>query len=86
MRISPVFCEFIPEELEDGKLYISKEYQTCIHKCFCGCGLEVTTPLGPNWWTLTINDSITLRPSIGNYQIPCKSHYYITDSQVEFLS
>lgn len=29
--------------------------------------------------------SITLRPSIGNYSIPCQSHYYITENKVEWL-
>ena len=29
--------------------------------------------------------TITLRPSIGNFSIPYKSHYYITENKVEWL-
>ena len=30
--------------------------------------------------------SITLRPSIGNFNINCKSHYFITENRVEWLN
>jgi hypothetical protein len=29
--------------------------------------------------------TVTFRPSVGNQQFPCKSHYYITDSKIEWL-
>ncbi len=49
-------CEFvksIPNELEDGTLYVSMEYATVAHKCCCGCGKEVVTPLSSTDWMLT---------------------------------
>src|SRR5262245_11511625 len=30
------FVEFIPEQLKERTLYISKPYQTAVHKCCCG--------------------------------------------------
>ena len=30
--------------------------------------------------------SVTLRPSIGNFNINCKSHYFITESRVDWLN
>ena len=34
--LRPEFVEFIPEQLEDGVLYISQRYGTAMHRCCCG--------------------------------------------------
>ena len=82
-QITPVFIEFIPETIEEGKLYISDVYQTAIHKCCWGCGEEVVTPLSPADWQLKKNmNRVSLRPSIGNWNYRCKSHYFITNNRV----
>ena len=82
-KITPVYVEFIPETIEEGKLYISEVYQTAIHKCCCGCGEEVVTPLSPVDWQLKKDmNSVSLRPSIGNWNYRCKSHYFITNNRV----
>jgi len=84
-RITPIFVEFIPENIEDGKLYISEVYQTAIHKCCCGCGEEVVTPLSPADWQLRkVGQKVSLRPSIGNWNYRCKSHYFITENRIEW--
>ncbi len=81
--ISHQFVEFIPERLDEGVLYISRNYGTAIHKCCCGCGEEVVTPLNPTDWSLRINGNVvTLYPSIGNWSFPCQSHYWIRNSNV----
>lgn len=81
--LRPQFVEFIPEQLEDGVLYISERYRTAMHRCCCGCGSEVVTPLGPADWTLeVVNSAITLHPSIGNWSLACKSHYLIRQGRV----
>ncbi len=83
MVLNPRFVEFIPEQPEDGVLYISERYRTAMHRCCCGCGSEVVTPLGPADWTLEIvNGAVTLRPSIGNWSLPCRSHYLIRQGRV----
>jgi hypothetical protein len=80
----PVFVEFVPESIDEGKLYISEEYSTAVHKCCCGCGLKVVTPLKANGWRLTRNgDFVTLYPSIGNWSFPCQSHYWIRRNEVQ---
>jgi hypothetical protein len=77
------FVAFIPDVLEEGTLYISIEYSTAIHKCVCGCGNEVVTPLSPTDWELTFNGkNVSLYPSIGNWNFECKSHYWITKNQI----
>lgn len=77
------FEHFIPEVLEEGLLYISMEYSAVLHKCFCGCGSTVSTPLSPSGWKLTYDGkTVTLDPSIGCYQLPCKSHYNIKNNRI----
>lgn len=83
--INPVFVEFVPEKLEEGKIYISKTYLTASHNCVCGCGHRVVTPLRPKprGWRLTEHDgTVTLFPSIGNWSFPCRSHYWIKRNRI----
>src|SRR6266481_5263548 len=77
------FVEFIPDELKERTLYISHTYCTAVHKCCCGCGREVVTPLSPTGWQLTFDGkTISLYPSIGSWSLPCQSHYFIRKSKV----
>lgn len=79
------FVELMPKEIEDGVLYISMEYATAIHRCACGCGNKVVTPLSPKDWKLTFNgESISLSPSIGNWNFDCKSHYWIVNNNIKW--
>ena len=79
------FVDFIPNELEERKVYVCVDYATVVHKCCCGCGREVVTPLSPTDWKLTYDGvSISLYPSIGNWSFECKSHYWIENSTVAF--
>jgi hypothetical protein len=43
--MQPEHVEFIPKALEDGVLYISTKYRTASHRCCCGCGTKIVTPL-----------------------------------------
>lgn len=77
------FVDSVPDDLEEGVLYISMEYGTVLHKCCCGCGSEVNTPLSPASWKLKYDgECISLSPSIGNWSFPCQSHYWIKKSKV----
>jgi hypothetical protein len=82
-RIRLEAVEFMPAQLESGVLYVSKKYRTAAHLCACGCGEKVRTQLGDLGWSLTKGRSgPTLYPSIGNWQKPCRSHYFIRDGRV----
>ena len=79
------FVEFVPEVLEQGKLYISIPYNTAVHRCACGCGSKITTPLSPFQWQLTYDgETVSLTPSMGNWSYPCQSHYWIKHDRVEW--
>ena len=78
------FVEFIPDILEEGILYITIEYRTAIHKCVCGCGNKVVTPISPTDWKLTFDGkSVSLSPSIGNWNFECQSHYWIINNKIK---
>ena len=77
------FVEFIPDDVEEDVLYVSVRYGTATHKCPSGCGEIVVTPIKPTDWTLIWNgESVSLYPSIGNWSLPCKSHYWIRENKI----
>lgn len=85
MILQHKFVEFIPETIKQGVLYVSIEYSTAVHKCVCGCGNEVVTPLSPTDWEIMFNGkNVTLYPSIGNWSVKCKSHYWISKGKVKY--
>ncbi len=82
-RIKPRYVELMPPSLEEGVLYISKKFSTAAHKCCCGCGTKIVTPLKPTDWVLTESRAgVSLDPSIGNWNHPCQSHYVIRRNRV----
>ena len=79
------FVEIIPDAVEDGVLYISLKYCTAIHKCVCGCGNEVVTPISPTDWKLIFDGkTVSLSPSIGNWSFNCQSHYWIKRNEIVY--
>lgn len=83
LKLVHEFVEFVPTDLKEGTLYVSVGYATVVHRCCCGCGKEVVTPLSPTDWRLTYDgETVTLNPSIGNWDFPCQSHYWIERNEV----
>ena len=79
------FVEFIPDKPRAGTLYISIPYTTAVHRCACGCGCEVVTPLSPTDWKLTFDgETISLSPSIGNWSFECQSHYWVEHDRIRW--
>jgi hypothetical protein len=79
------FVEYIPDKLEDRTIYVSIAFATVAHKCCCGCGNEVVTPLSPtNWKMIFDGKPVSLDPSIGSWSFGCKSHYWIIRNRVEW--
>ncbi len=82
-EFSPEFVEFIPESPKEGVLYISIRFATATHRCACGCGQIVVTPIKPADWSLTWNgEEVSIYPSIGNWNFPCRSHYWIRRNRI----
>lgn len=85
-RVDGLKAEFvaeIPDKLEDGILYVSRECFVALHNCACGCGEEVTTPLVPTEFELSMHeDGPSIWPSIGNHDFACASHYVIERGRI----
>lgn len=85
--VSHRFTDLIPEPLEEGTLYVSIRYKTTAHLCCCGCGEKVVAPLSPTGWKLTFDGrSVSLSPSIGNWNLACQSHYFIEGNRVKWAA
>lgn len=87
-ELEPIFVEYIPKAPEIGKLYISERFGTAVHICACGwCGEKVVTPLSPVEWRVSKEGAfISLYPSIGNWNLPCRSHYWIRRNKISWAS
>lgn len=87
MKLKHEFVGFMPEKLSPGILYVSIEYRIAMHLCACGCGEEIVTPITPADWQLNFDgETISLNPSIGNWDYPCQSHYWITKNKILWAS
>src|SRR4051794_13650241 len=76
---------YMPKELKPGILYVSEEFGTAAHLCACGCGSKIRTPLGPTEWSIQeTNKGPSLRPSVGNWQQACQSHYWIDGGEIRW--
>lgn len=83
--LRPAFADSFPAAMEPGTLYVSIQYRTCGHLCCCGCGQEVITPLSPAQWSFTYDgENVSLAPSVGNWALPCQSHYWICKGKVRW--
>ena len=84
-QLDPRFIETMPDTIEPGILYVSLEYGSMIHGCACGCGGEVVLPLTPLDWSLRYDgETISVWPSVGNWSLPCRSHYIIDKGQIRW--
>jgi hypothetical protein len=80
--LSHEFVESVPDVVKERTLYVSIKFATVIHKCCCGCGREVVTPLSPTGWSFTFDGkTLSLHPSIGSWSLPCQSHYWIRNNK-----
>lgn len=85
MRIILEKVRFMPKGIMPGVLYVSEEFGTAAHLCACGCGSKIRTPLGPTEWAFQESEKgPSIFPSIGNWQLACKSHYWIHEGEIKW--
>jgi hypothetical protein len=84
-RLKPRLVTAIPEQPEAGVFYVSVEYATTLHLCACGCGQEVVLGISPNDWKVCWDGlTISVSPSVGNWSLPCRSHYVIRHNRIQW--
>jgi predicted DNA-binding protein with PD1-like motif len=81
--MKPLYVDLIPNVLEKNVHYIAKEYNTSVHLCPCGCGMDVVLRLGNHndqekveWTLIEEGELVTIIPSI-EVLGGCRSHYHI---------
>lgn len=83
--LTPQFVESFPQKLEPGELYLAMEFATAAHLCACGCGNKVITPFSPTDWQMSFDgETVSLKPSIGNWSFKCRSHYWVRSGRIEW--
>lgn len=83
--IEPEFVDLMPTSLSFGKLYVSIKFATTQHLCACGCGKKVVLPLSPAEWSLLYDgETVSMSPSVGNWEYTCQSHYWIKRNRVHW--
>lgn len=79
-KLKHLFVDSIPATLQDGVIYVCPKHNIVSHLCACGCGHRIDTPIDPDEWKFSYDGKgISLFPSIGNWDLPCLSHYFITN-------
>lgn len=62
-----------------------RQFQVAGHLCPCGCNEKVITPLGDiGWQYYKRKGKASLYPSLGNWELTCRSHYWIINARVEW--
>lgn len=85
MRFTYRAVERLPKQHEQGVLYHSEEFEVAAHSCACGCGHRVMLLVPDSHQVSSQGGLATVRPSISVCDAPCKSHYFISAGQVEWM-
>ncbi len=89
MRVSKFELQVVrrlPDILREGILYVCFECNVVVHLCACGCGEKVVLQIDPDFWRVWYDgETVSLSPSIGNFQYPCRSHYWIEQNRVKWV-
>lgn len=85
MKFAYQAVERIPKQLEPGTVYHSEEFELAGLLCACGCGHRIMLLVPDSHQVYCEGGLATIRPSIAVYDGTCKSHYFISAGQVEWL-
>lgn len=80
----PEFVDPLPDQISQGRLYISVIAGVAVHACPCCCGLKVVTPISPTAWRITFDfETVSLHPSVKNSS--CGANYAVNRSSIVWL-
>ncbi|TGS14449.1 hypothetical protein EN852_014695 [Mesorhizobium sp. M2E.F.Ca.ET.209.01.1.1] len=75
----------IPTDMREGIVYHTQEFELAGLLCACGCGHRITLLVPDSHEVRDEGGYATIRPSIGVFDAPCKSHYVISAGHVQWL-
>ncbi|WP_157775204.1 DUF6527 family protein [Hartmannibacter diazotrophicus] len=85
MKYRYLLVDRIPRHLEEGVVYHTEEFELAGLLCACGCGHRITLLVPDSHQVWDEGGHATIRPSIGVFDAPCKSHYVISAGDVQWL-
>ena len=77
--------ERIPNQMREGVVYHTHKFKLAALLCACGCRHRVMLLVPESHQVTSENGLATIRPSIAVCDGRCKSHYFVTAGQVEWL-
>jgi len=86
MKFRLQHVEYMPTVLEPGVLYVADEFGAAAHLCACGCGRRYEPRLVRPSGGSKKRQRAKPVPSIGNWQLPCRSHYWIQQGEVRWAA
>ncbi len=85
MRYRYRAVERVPKEMEPGVVFHSEEFELAGLLCACGCGHRITLLVPDSHQVFDQGGWATVRPSIGVFDAPCRSHFFIRSGQVDWM-
>lgn len=76
--------ERIPNILQEGIVYHTEEFELAGLLCACGCGHRITLLVPDSHRVSDERGYATIWPSIGVFDAPCKSHYFINAGEIQW--
>jgi uncharacterized protein DUF6527 len=85
MKYAYQAVERIPKPMSEGVVYHSEEFEIGALLCACGCGHRVSLLVPDSHQIIAEGGWATVTPSISVCDADCKSHYFITGGEVEWM-
>lgn len=85
MKYSYRAVERIPSDLTPGVVYHTDEFELAALLCACGCGHKITLLVPDSHQVWSKGGLATVRPSIGVFDAPCKSHFIVSAGRIDWL-
>lgn len=85
MKYRYLLVDRIPAKMQEGVVYHTEEYELAGLLCACGCGHQITLLVPDSHQVRDEGGYATIRPSVGVFDAPCKSHYVISAGNVQWL-
>jgi hypothetical protein len=85
MKYAYQAVERIPRPLSEGVVYHSEEFEVGALLCACGCGHRVSLLVPDSHQIVSQGGWATVTPSISVCDADCRSHYFITAGEVEWM-
>lgn len=84
MRYKYKSVERTPETLMADIVYVNNEFEIATLLCACGCGHRITLLIPDGHQVENKNGFATISPSIGVWDASCKSHFYVTNGEIDW--